>query len=854
MEFPSSWRVTVSSGGTPVFFKHGSTFPAVVSKDGAHTVVILSYQIRVYYNATRQCVRVVNMDIHDAIAAHMDENNDSQVIIFTSKQRVLYVNWKENVAHPVVAKQHITPENIHLQDVFLIDDTNYYAAGLTGDTSDNSPKRLTLYSVDKETAKATVVLSLTDVSRYAISRSASHLAVLQKNIVSVYDLKVGISILKKTGESQNGSASTQEVLEQGKLSMAYTGAPASRMAISDQALVAVASSFGPIYLLYPSERDRKDGNDSGNQRTFKWHFDGATALTFSADQRYLISGGTEKVLVIWNLESGKTQFLPRLGGAVTAIAIDPNRQDQYNIMLSPIATGSGAIAEHQSEILVISAVDLISRLAVAPCRPQMSMSLDNSRKKIRQQLKKKKAALEDDSDLDSGNEDEESSKPARHGNPELFDILRPDISASTIINPQTNHLYFPNGSTIQAFDLVRGEQAFIQHVAPQLDIGRVKSELKIADPQVEKVVFTHNGKWMCTFDSMPKSDLDNLLSKNDTAFALKFWSWSSEESRWHLASKIVDPHGPGLPVGAIVASPNAEVVATVDTNGGIRLWRPRPAAAPKSSRKQTIATRAPTVWTLRRALSPSASVSAPVAAAWSPDFSLLVVSHNTETNAYDPSSLDPVDFTLPRLSAPVEFLAVLNTHLVLASATQVLSFNLVSGHETNLGAKLLDYGVRNLVAVDVQRNLIAVAVNQTNANARAGSKILVFQPGKLTPIHETAHKQMVVSLTSSPSGFVFVDTACRAATISPVTRDLETTNDLTEQMHNLLVSAQAAANVLQTRSVESTAVSAETEPEQDADKWTAHRLVDLPSIEPVFANVDGMALDTLFERVVRAVQ
>ncbi|KAF3985626.1 hypothetical protein FT663_05222 [Candidozyma haemuli var. vulneris] len=863
MEFPRSWRVTVSSGGAPVLFKQGSTFPAVVSKDGTHTVVLLSYQIRVYYNATRQCVRVVNLDIHDAIAAHMDNDNDSQIIVATSKQRILYVNWKENVAHPVVAKQLITPSIPKLHDVFMIDEANYYAVGLVGEqafTTDYSAKTLCLYQIDKETAKSTPVLTVHGVYRYAVSRSSNYLAILQKGQVSVYDLKVGVSLMKRT-ETENGStsASIQDVLEQGKLTMTYSGPPASIIAISDQALVAIASSHGPIYLVYPQERDRKESkDDSSNQRAFKWHFDGVSALTFSADQRYLISGGTEKVLVIWNLESGKTQFLPRLSGSITAISIDPHRQDQYNIMLSPISTGNGAVNEDQSDILVVSAVDLVSRLAVAPCRPQMASSTANYRRKVRQYLKKKKEALEeDDSDSDSGNEDEEPVKRSKAKDLEDFSLIKPDITASTLVHPQTNQLYLPNGSTIQAFDLVRGEQAFVQHVAPQLDIGRVKSELKIADPQVEKVVFTHDGNWMCTFDSMPKYDLDNLLSKNDTSFALKFWSWSKDDSRWHLASKIVDPHGPGLAVGALVASPVSDSVATVDSNGGIRLWRPRPAAVHTNSRKQqTAATKSQTVWTLRRAISASASVSAPVAAAWAPDSSLLIVSHNTQVKAYDPQSLEPVDFPLPRLSAPVEYLAIMKTHLILASATSLLSFDLVGGCESSLGAKLLDYGARNLIATDVQRNLVAVAVNQASSYEGQGSKskILVFQPGTLTPIHEETHKQLIVSLSTSSSGFVLVDSATRAITISPVTRDLGASDDLVDQMHNLLVSAQAAANVLHSRSVDNAANAVHTDEIDDSNKWTSHRLVDLTTIEPVFANVDGMALDTLFERVVRAVQ
>ena len=36
--------------------------------------------------------------------------------------------------------------------------------------------------------------------------------------------------------------------------------------------------------------------------------------SFSGD--YLLSGASEGVLVIWQLESGKTSFVPRLGGSI----------------------------------------------------------------------------------------------------------------------------------------------------------------------------------------------------------------------------------------------------------------------------------------------------------------------------------------------------------------------------------------------------------------------------------------------------------------------------------------------------------------------------------------------------------
>lgn len=811
-------------------------------------------------------MRVVNVDIHDAIAAYMDEENESQITIFTSKQEVLYVNWKENVAHPVVARQQITPDTVKIHDVFMIDESNYYITGYGSENPDRGNRTLSVYKVDKETAKSSLMFTVPGVYSYAISKNLNHLAAIQKSHVSIYDLKVAVTIIKRheSKEDLNGhhntssSSSIQELLDQSRINITYSGALALAVAVSDQGLVAVASAHGPIHLLYPQERDKKDTKeDAGNQRAFKWHFDGATALSFSADQRYLLSGGTEKVLVMWNLELGKTQFLPRLSGAITAINIDPYRHDLYNVMLAPIVPGTGALSEDQSEILVVSAVDLISRLAIAPCRPQMALSVKEYRRRVFRQFKlqRKEAQDEQGSDLESENEDECVSEPKSQKSSGFHDFIRHDISAISAINPKTNHLYLPNGLSIQAFDLVRGEQAFVQHVAPQLDIGRVKSELKIADPQVEKVAFTHNGKWMITFDLMPKQDLDNLLSKNDTAFALKFWAWADDEARWQLSLKIVDPHGPGLAVGAIVALPTADSVATIDSNGGIRLWRPRPAALPNTSKKITTSTRSPDVWTLRRSLSPSALAPAAVAAAWSPDSSLLGVAHGTVTRVYDPQLLEALAFELPRLSAPVEYLSILDTHMVMVLAVLVSLFDLVSGKETALAAKFYDYGAHNLVAADLLRNLFAVAVNLSRPSEGGdfSSRIFIFLPHKLKPIHEISHKRLVVSLTALPSGFVFVDSDTSASIISPVSRELEDQDNIVEKMHSLLVSAQAAANVLHSRSATESKVSRSSETD-DSEKWVSHRLMDLPVIEPVFTNVDGIALDTLFERVVRAIQ
>lgn len=57
-----------------------------------------------------------------------------------------------------------------------------------------------------------------------------------------------------------------------------------------------------------------------------WHHLPVRCLTFMADGSYLLSGGEESVLVIWQLDTGHKQFLPRMGGSIASITISPNHR------------------------------------------------------------------------------------------------------------------------------------------------------------------------------------------------------------------------------------------------------------------------------------------------------------------------------------------------------------------------------------------------------------------------------------------------------------------------------------------------------------------------------------------------
>jgi len=61
-------------------------------------------------------------------------------------------------------------------------------------------------------------------------------------------------------------------------------------------------------------------DDASALTTHHWHAHEVKSLVFTIDGMYLLSGGLEGVLVVWQLETGKRNYFPRLGGQVVSIA------------------------------------------------------------------------------------------------------------------------------------------------------------------------------------------------------------------------------------------------------------------------------------------------------------------------------------------------------------------------------------------------------------------------------------------------------------------------------------------------------------------------------------------------------
>ncbi|CAL9223541.1 unnamed protein product [Arabidopsis halleri] len=104
-------------------------------------------------------------------------------------------------------------------------------------------------------------------------------------------------------------------------------------------------------------------DDTESCTTWHWHSAEVNVLNFSSDGAYLYSGGREGVLVVWQLDTGKKKFLPRIGSPL------------LYFMWSPDPTLSSVVcADNQIHLLKMPSMEIlrtISGIKAPPSLPRM---------------------------------------------------------------------------------------------------------------------------------------------------------------------------------------------------------------------------------------------------------------------------------------------------------------------------------------------------------------------------------------------------------------------------------------------------------------------------------------------------
>jgi len=818
----NDWSLTIATGGKPSFLPHSSASASILSKDGRYSIVILAYQVRVYFISTRQCIRSIDVDLEDLVDVKLDPSNPSTILLFKSYGEVITLNWKDKVTRPIESKVDLELE-APLLSVISVNDKSYYMV-LGKKNKKLAPQTRYIQVIARtEDQKNQTLAEIDNSIAFSTSLDSSKVVFVTSNHeVILYDLIKHFQDAEVEVESET-------------LKFPFKSSITS-LAVSNDSVIAIGTSAGAIQILYGGLETEKP------QRLLKWHIDQVRSLQFSQDNNYLLSGGLEKVLVFWQLDTDKTQFLPRLNGSIEKISVDNN---MYTLLLNISSTKSEFVADENHEVLVLSAVDLVSRLSVNAPRPNFSNQLKSSLTKTKKKFLKSETTFD-------------KSK------------LRYDYSSLFEIHPKTKHAYFPADSSIQAYDMVKNEQQFVQNIAPVLSIGKVRSETKLVDPVISLISFTQDGEWMCTFDSVSTSEIDNLLSKDDTQYALKFWKFIETKAdkdvksgHWELTTKIIDPHGNSNPILSVVQAPssyhNGLAFLTADNKGGLRVWRPRIPKEIYQSVKNGSKLQQ-TAWTLRKSRPSGALSSDAVDICWSNDSSIVLLGHECSIIAINAQTFEEIPndmFKIPSISGSrIRSLSILDDNLIVLSKTRISSFNLLNGELNDLVAKVnTTTGGKNLVTIDPLNKLIALAVNyyDTSDHFKVCSKILIFKPHQLKPIHVQYHNQGISSIRYFNSSFIFVDLDSRIGMVQSSSTNVHEDVGLTAGINSMLLNAQATADVINNRNITTKTNSQQASTDVD-DSEDVRRVLDLHTFQPVFENTDGVQLDTLFDRILKVIR
>lgn len=676
-----SWSVTAASGGRypavdPVFFS-----------DRSRVGVATALAIKVYQLSTKQAITKISIDCTSVRQLVLSKSERNFLVLHNSGV-VEKISVEENSSQRMEVDHQFTVKCLLHE---LAEDSSLYlalAANARG-----------MYEVGKLDLSKGVFVSLFESK---IAHADSGLAAASNSAKFVAFASV------KSGKIELFDLNTKECQQ---LSGANRSSAAS-LAVSDSGLVAIGNTSGVIDVVYPQQT---------GLRALKWHLEPVKSLKFSANDEYLLSGGSERVLVFWQLSTNKQQFLPRLDGTITSIAAN-SANTLYGLTLN------------DSQLVVISAVDLVSRLHVAGTKAQF-VKLPPHHQVARRRRRKR-------TNLDMW--------------------ANTDYTTPLSIHPGTRNAYLLSSSCqAQVYSLIRDDQDLTLNLARTLDTGKVRGELEILDPIVSKLCFTPDGKYMVTVDKAQTPG--GLLSSDDSEISLKFWA--NLDGTWKTITRVASPHGHSLnsrsaiskdsfgsecgdiEIRDVVTTENS--VITAGSDGSLRLWRVSDEGDVDEH-----------TWALRHIMPAFAAYTRYVSVALSFDHSVLALAHDTAIYLVDPRKLHIVK-QLPNIAgAPVRSLLFARSCIVALTRTQLVSFDLVSmAQRWAISLKSPSNGGR-LIAADPVLGKVALAVNYWTPQYRVNSRIILMDPNT-SPVPEESyvHAFAVASLALIPgtNSFCFID-------------------------------------------------------------------------------------------------
>lgn len=270
--------------------------------------------------------------------------------------------------------------------------------------------------------------------------------------------------------------------------------------------------------------------------------------------------------MLWQLDTGKLQFLPHLSATI------------QNVVVSP--TGSSyAVQLADNSAMVLSTAELkptanISGIQLSVIEPEVS---------IESQI----LTIEDAS----------WTKPLVQRVPAAINPAHPSsllvgVGQTQTIKPQKPQKM--SNPYLETFDLGAGHNIAHQALA-RTNVTNVNAStmaFKMTEPRVTHIKISADGQWLATVDEWtpPVKEFEHLAhsakvlleeQQHRREVFLKFWQWNKGNSTWELVSRINAPHSVGddsADAGRILdiaVDPSSLRFSTIGEDGVVRSWTPK---------------------------------------------------------------------------------------------------------------------------------------------------------------------------------------------------------------------------------------------------------------------------------------
>ncbi|KAL2313087.1 U3 snoRNP-associated protein Nan1 [Schizosaccharomyces pombe] len=507
------WSKTAYLGGRLV-----SKIPAVYSNDNKFVFLTYDTFIGIFSLITGDCINRIffpnNLANLLPVAVLLSPENAFELYVIFQSGYVCVHDWSNSeLLRTMEISTRVHAASFSGKLLFAVTDT-------PASDSASSQDRFTLYALSPSTSKeGSSILIPTFVSKFneflALDSSLRDNNLATVAVITTDKAIFSLNVPKKKRSQRWIHREHLFNMPQKLTNVALCG---SACAVSDDE--------GKIHVI------NDISNEKFNPQILHWHANPLNGLSWALNGEYLLSGGQEGVLVLWQMETSHRQFLPRLGSSILSIATSHD-SDSYALHLG------------DNSLVVIRAVDLAEQIHVSGINSFESKYLTSTGPK---NTSKQLQGLVQFSSVSPNGE-----------------LLLMSSSSFNGHSVSVQEYDLTKDSTIRKFEAARYSYSSVSKNsddATSLDNGHVGSVA---------VTSSRNGLYIATIDTWCTNIIDEQ-QRNVKQTALKFWQFDSVQKTWVLMTRIDNPHGNLEVVTALKMMTSSNRFITVGTDATLRIW------------------------------------------------------------------------------------------------------------------------------------------------------------------------------------------------------------------------------------------------------------------------------------------